>query len=129
MGEIRTALALPDESQEAEAGEEGAEVEFPEGGNAEPSVVCTSLVGAKGLSASYVFIVGFNNGHLPRDGANVTDEEVCCFLVALSRTRKACHLVSCQRFGNIQLEPSTFADWIRAHVENRTINAAYFDSN
>lgn len=124
MLEIATALSL----EEPEAGEEGAEVEPAEGENDDPSIVCTSLVGAKGLSASYVFVVGFNNGHFPRDRAAITDEEVCCFLVALSRTRQECHLVSCQRFGNIPLQPSEFARWIAPQVEERAINAAYLNA-
>jgi superfamily I DNA/RNA helicase len=126
MAEIRESLALQEDEAE---GEEGAEAEAPEGDETEPSIVCTSLVGAKGLSASYVFIVGFNNGHFPRDAANITDEEVCCFLVALSRTRKECHLVSCQRFGNIALPDSKFAQWIAPHLIQRTINSAYFSAN
>jgi superfamily I DNA/RNA helicase len=59
-----------------------------------PSVVCTTLVGAKGLSAEHVFIVGMNNGVFPKDPAAVTDDEVCKLIVGLSRTRKVCHLIS-----------------------------------
>jgi superfamily I DNA/RNA helicase len=123
MAEIREALLLEDESED---GEEGAGSAPPEGEPTDPSIVCTSLVGAKGLSASYVFVVGFNNGHLPRDEAAITDEEVCCFLVALSRTRKECHLVSCRRFGNEPLQGSEFGRWIAPYLEERVINAAYF---
>jgi len=125
IGEINETLALEDEGEE---GEEGAQRAPDEGKAIEPSIVCTSLVGAKGLSASYVFVVGFNNGHFPRDVRNITDEEVCCFLVALSRTRKECHLVSCQRFGNVALQPSQFGRWIARHVDERKVNAAYFSS-
>jgi superfamily I DNA/RNA helicase len=126
MAGIKAALAL---QEELEDGEEGAEAASAEGQEAGSSIVCTSLVGAKGLSASYVFVVGFNNGHFPRDQAAITDEEVCCFLVALSRTRKECQLVSCQRFGNIALQPSEFGRWIAPHLDERTINAAYFSAN
>ena len=69
-----------------------------------PTIRFTSLVGSKGLSASYVFIVGFNNGFFPRNPNEITDDEVCKLLVALSRTRVECHVVSCRRFG---------AGWLR----------------
>ena len=42
----------------------------------------------------------------------IEDDEICQFLVALSRTRKACHLVSCGRFGNRDwTRPSRFGTW------------------
>ena len=69
-----------------------------------PSIVCTSLLGAKGLSAGHVFVVGFIDGAFPADPNEITDDEICKLIVALSRTRKACHLVSCGRFA---------ADWTR----------------
>lgn len=76
-----------------------------------PGVMFTSLLGAKGLSAAHVFVVGMSNGHFPR-GATPTDDEVCKFIVALSRTRKACHLISTTRLGGKRLDPSTFLEWI-----------------
>jgi hypothetical protein len=87
-----------------------------------------SLVGSKGLSASYVFIVGFNNGSFPRESGAITDDEVCKLLVALSRTRIECHVVSVGHFGAGWLEESTFADWIRAHLDPITINKEHFAS-
>ena len=60
-----------------------------------PTIICTTLVGAKGLSAEHVFIVGMNNGASLGTPGAVTDDEVCKLIVGLSRTRKACHLVSC----------------------------------
>jgi hypothetical protein len=83
--------------------------------------------GPKGLSAGYVVIVGFNNTHFPRDPNATTDEEVCCFLVALSRTRKEYHLISCGRLGNQALRVGEFADWIENEFEEVTVNAAYFN--
>lgn len=61
-----------------------------------PTIVCTSLLGAKGLSAAHVFIVGFNDAVFPGDPREVTDHEICCLIVGLSRTRKQCHVVSCR---------------------------------
>lgn len=61
-----------------------------------PSILFTSLVGAKGLSGAHVFVLGCSNGRFPRK-ATPTDDEICQFIVALSRTRKACHLVCAAR--------------------------------
>lgn len=119
LDEIKEALAVVDDHDEAADGHEGSDEDAP-------TIVCTSLVGAKGLSAGYVFIVGFNNGHFPRDANDIADEEVCCFLVGVSRTRKECHLVSCGRLGNEPLRVSVFADWIEDEVEEVAVNAAYF---
>lgn len=90
-----------------------------------PSVICTSLRGAKGLSANRVFIVGFNNGHFPRNPAAITDDEVCSLLVGLSRTRRQCYLVSCGRFGNVRLQQSVFLDWIRSPVTTEKVDKTW----
>jgi superfamily I DNA/RNA helicase len=64
-----------------------------------PDVLFTSLVGSKGLSAEHVFIVGMNNKHFPRNPGAVTDDEICSLIVALSRTRQRCHVISFRFFG------------------------------
>jgi superfamily I DNA/RNA helicase len=91
-----------------------------------PTIVCTSLVGAKGLSAGHVFVVGLNDGHFPRDAGGITDDEMCQFLVALSRTRGRCHLISAGRLGAQPLARSRFLGWVSAHTLRRTVNADYF---
>lgn len=91
-----------------------------------PQIVCTSLQGAKGLSAHYVFIVGFNNGHFPQSSEGITDLEVCSLVVGLSRTRKQCHLISCGRFGKISLQPSVFLSWLERRLLHVRIDAKYF---
>jgi hypothetical protein len=70
-----------------------------------------------------VFIVGFNNGFFPRDPNAITEDEVCRLLVALSRTRVECHVVSCRHFGE-----SAFAEWIRPHLDPVTIDKKHFGS-
>lgn len=118
---LETALTRPlSEIQRALAADEG---EAPEEDNlTRPSIVCTTLVGAKGLSAGYVFIVGFNNGHFPRNPGAITDEDICKFIVGLSRTRKECHLVSCGKFGKEWLAVSSFLSWIRPLTAERRID-------
>ncbi|MEW5798875.1 MAG: UvrD-helicase domain-containing protein, partial [Bacteroidota bacterium] len=59
-----------------------------------PSILLTSFKGCKGLSAGHVIIVGANNGSIPIDPHDVKDVEIGQFIVALTRTRKQCHIVS-----------------------------------
>lgn len=87
----------------------------------QPTITFTSLVGAKGLSAAYVFVVGCSNGHFPRHSPPA-DVEICEFIVALSRTRKACHLVSCAYLGQEALPPSDFLTWVKDQTTVRRIN-------
>ena len=93
-----------------------------------PSVVVTSLVGAKGLQACHVFVVGMNDGHFPHSNNAITDDEVCSLLVALTRATKCCTLVSCNRFGNEQLRPSAFVTWLAPHLSSVYVNKAYLDA-
>lgn len=93
----------------------------------DPSIICTSLTGSKGLSAGYLFIVGFNDGHLPRYPHDITDQEVCQFLVGLSRTRKECHVVAVGHYGKGWLPRSTFADWIEPHLAELEVDKTYLE--
>lgn len=121
LAEIKKSLAIADDDDPSEP--EGEEAELDDDA---PTIQFTSLVGSKGLSASYVFIVGFNNGFFPRDPKAISDDEVCKLLVALSRTRIECHVVSCRHFGTSWIEESAFADWIRPHLEPRVIDKKHF---
>ena len=110
IDQIHAALGTDPE----EEGDEGAEG-YDEEAEAEdegPTIVCTSQVGAKGLSAEHVFIVGMVNGDIPRDPNNVTDDEVCQLIVGLSRTRKACHLVSAGNWLGAWKKESAFFNWL-----------------
>lgn len=116
--------ALRQEPADPDPPDEGAEEEAADG--EEPTIICTSLVGAKGLSAGYVFMVGMCDGHFPQDPDAITDDEICKFLVGLSRTRKECHVVSCRFLGRDRLSASAFLRWIEPHLVERKIDAAYF---
>jgi AAA domain len=104
----------------------------PDGGQPEKTILCTTLPGAKGLSAEHVFVVGLVGGHFPRENAAPTDKEICEFLVALSRTRTACHLVSVDRFGAAasgrrvprRLPVSVFKSWVAGHTRRIAVTAA-----
>jgi superfamily I DNA/RNA helicase len=86
-----------------------------------PTILLTSFVGCKGLSAGHVFIVGANDTDLmPKDPEQIRDVEISQFIVALTRTRKQCHVVSNNWFigprdkkGWIKrFQRSTFVSWI-----------------
>jgi superfamily I DNA/RNA helicase len=91
---------------------------------AQPDILFTSMLGSKGLSAEHVFIVGLNDEYLPRKRAAVTDDEVCRFVVALSRTRKRCHVISFAFFGK-PLKPSRFLTWIKPNLSAIKVNKDY----
>jgi len=57
------------------------------------SITVCSILGAKGLSADVVFLIGFDQGKLPR-GTSVDDSEIYQLLVALTRARKRFYLIN-----------------------------------
>jgi superfamily I DNA/RNA helicase len=94
-----------------------------------PTILLTSYKGCKGLSAGHVFIVGVHNGSIPKDAGDIKDVEISQFIVALTRTRKQCHIVSndwlvapVDRDGKYipRFESSPFVRWIPKNlVEDR----------
>jgi superfamily I DNA/RNA helicase len=74
-----------------------------------PSILLRSFVGSKGLSAGHVFILGANNGDIPKDPRAIKDIEVCQFLVAITRTRKKCHVLSNQWYLSPKNPDGSFA--------------------
>jgi superfamily I DNA/RNA helicase len=94
----------------------------------EPSILVTSLVGAKGLQASHVFVLGMNNGHFPQNNGEPTEAEVCQLLVALTRARESCTIVSVGNFGGQWLEDSIFTAWLEPFLADVTVNKNYFEA-
>lgn len=92
------------------------------------SIKITTINGSKGLSANYVFLIGMNNGDFPKDSQNPTDNEICQFIVGLTRTRKKCYLISNSRFGvTFGKSKSAFIDWIKTEkIAKITVNADFF---
>lgn len=72
------------------------EEEESERDQTQPSILLSSFEGCKGLSAGHVFIVGLNNGVMPRidPQGEVADIEISKFVVAMTRTRKLLYLLS-----------------------------------
>lgn len=92
-----------------------------------PAIRLTSYEGSKGMSAQYVFLVGLHTGDLPRNVTNITDIEICRFLVGLTRTKKQCSLLLTRRFGNDLRNPSPFLEWInQGRLDFKNINAQYW---
>lgn len=88
----------------------------------------SSYVGCKGLSAGYVFILGLNEGSLPKNNMKPTDIEICQFIVAITRTIKCCYLISVDRFaGNRNGERSIFIKWInKERKKYKRISSRYW---
>lgn len=92
------------------------------------SIVFSTYVGCKGLSAGYVFIIGMDEESLPRRNSSPTNIEICNFIVALARTIKKCYLVSTFRFSGKPRKPSIFIDWInKSRLEHIEVKKAYFE--
>lgn len=97
---------------------EKEEAEKPD--KTKPSILLSSFVGCKGLSAGYVMIVGANDGSIPKDSCKISDVEIAQFMVALTRTKKQCYIISNKwhiapkHKGSYQkpYEKSIFLNWI-----------------
>jgi superfamily I DNA/RNA helicase len=95
------------------------------------SVILTTYVGCKGISAGYVFAVGLNEGILPKNNQNPKDLEICQFIVILSRTVKKCYFLSVYSFaGKKAGAPSVFINWIdQERIRNETVDKSYWSKN
>jgi len=54
----------------------------------------TTIQSSKGLAADVVFIANFDDRFFLKDGNSITDQDICNFLVALTRTKKKAFLIS-----------------------------------
>ena len=71
-------------------------------------IKATTIQSSKGLAGDLVFITHFDNRYFikNKDKTKITDQEICNFLVALSRTKRKVYLISSV------LEEPTFLKWI-----------------
>lgn len=67
----------------------------------------TTIQSSKGLAADIVFIANFDDRYFLRDGNTITDQDICNFLVALTRTKKKAYLIS-----TVQKEVPSLLKWI-----------------
>jgi len=92
------------------------------------SIVFSTYIGCKGLSAGYVFIIGLDEESLPKYNSSPTNIEICKFIVALTRTIKKCYLVSTFRFSGKPRKPSIFIYWIdKRRLEIVEVKKTYFE--
>ena len=94
--------------------------EEPEHDNERPTILLRTFEGSKGLSGGQVFIVSANNGSMPKIIDNsISDIECCKFIVALTRTRKQCHIIS----NKWLISPKTKdGKWAEKFVRSQFIN-------
>jgi len=65
----------------------------------------TTILGSKGLTYDYVFLVNFDDKYLLNNG-NINDKNICEFLVSLTRARKRVYIYSSEK------NSPTFVNWI-----------------
>ncbi|MBU4534085.1 MAG: AAA family ATPase [Firmicutes bacterium] len=71
-------------------------------------IVVTTIQSSKGLAADYVFITHFDDRYCVRDRDNgISDQDVCSFVVALTRAGRKVYLLSTDRS-----QTATFLTWI-----------------
>lgn len=76
--------------------------------------------GSKGLAADYVFLLGVNNGDIPKDPTKIADYEICEFIVGLTRTKKECYVLPIRNVLGKTKNRSAFLSWISP---NRVANS------
>lgn len=67
----------------------------------------TTYLGAKGLSANHVFVLGLENGIFPKDPINISDDETCQFIVLLTRARRSLRILSVDKRFDKKLKQRT----------------------
>lgn len=75
----------------------------------------TTIQSSKGLAADYVFMTHFDDQYFikDKDKTKISDQDVCNFLVAVTRAKKKLFWIS----SNTKMEP-TFLGWIKTgHIE------------
>ncbi len=76
------------------------------------SITVCSILGAKGLSADVVFLVGFDQGKLPNK-VDVEDSEIYQLLVALTRARKRMYFINTVGIGISQFIENIDEEYIQ----------------
>jgi superfamily I DNA/RNA helicase len=114
-------------------------ISFQETENSEDSldkkikIKLTTYLGAKGLSANHVFVLGLENGIFPKDSKDISDDEACQFIVLLTRARRSLRILSVDKRFNKKIKQradnlSTFVSMIpKDFLEIIDINASNFD--
>lgn len=91
-------------------------------------IQCLTIWGSKGLKAETVFVLGMEEGYLPKHNGAPSDEEINLAYVAMTRAVSELHLLTCKsRYDGVHnamqgksgpLNKSVFLSWLPAeHVE------------
>ena len=78
----------------------------PDGSYKSIPIKIVTMLGAKGLTSDYVFLANFDDRFI-LDRGMITDENVCKFLVALTRAKKRLTIFSAQK------DTPTFINWLQ----------------
>jgi len=78
------------------------------------SIKITTLLGSKGLTSDYIFLVCFDDRFILEKGHIITDENICKFIVALTRARKKVYIYSAEN------KIPTFVSWLNKDFYNIT---------
>lgn len=70
-------------------------------------ITATTIQSSKGLDADYVFITHFDDQFLIRSQNKISDQDVCNFIVPLTRAKKKVYLISI-----MENKTPTFLQWI-----------------
>jgi superfamily I DNA/RNA helicase len=101
----------------------------PEKDPEEPTILLRTFEGSKGLSGGHVFIVGAHDGSMPKiNGTEIKDIECCKFIVALTRTRKQCHIISNRWLNSPKTPDGEWADAFRRSTFLDLIPAEYIEN-
>ncbi len=77
----------------------------------------TTILGSKGLTSDYVFMVNFDNKYMLKNG-DATDEAICMFLVALTRAKKQASIYTSDK------DLPNFVNWINPkNIDHYKINS------
>ncbi|NLH93353.1 MAG: ATP-dependent helicase [Candidatus Cloacimonetes bacterium] len=82
--------------------------------------------GSKGLAADYVFLLGVNNGDIPKDPTKIADYEICEFIVGLTRVKKECYVLPISNVYGEKKYRNVFLSWI---TPQRVANSRFLSKN
>lgn len=71
--------------------------------NKKIKIKLTTYLGAKGLSANHVFVLGLENDVFPENPHSISDDEACQFIVLLTRARRSLSLLSVKSRFDVKL--------------------------
>lgn len=92
--------------------------------NKKIKIKLTSYLQAKGLSANHVFVLGLEDGIFPANPLSITKDEVCQFIVLLTRARKSLRILSVNNRYNTRLRRRGNLSSFISMIPNE-----YFDAN